>query len=387
MMRLKVSGALLALVSAALFVAAGILASRAKGEALLDKYLRASWQEQSKLRQKLLHSADKVIPAAVSRLKTEEFSRTAVPTWSDAPARHGAEVLRTFVRTEEHKAAVVRMVAPLLKSKDANDRGWSNYILVGEEAHFAGELADIPQLIRNEKDKEVLWSVLERVYDGPANNRQITKERSAPSDWRKELVKALGECLQTRDSNIVRLTAACLRNIPSPEATALAVKAIRRDPRSVWHFVGLLRQRIGSPHPAALSFKQQQKVLPVLIEMKMEHPDGGDDTLLDVIMDIPDRQVLPAFFEMLEKHKENRNVQRQVSYGIWILFSRYFREETPAEIYDFSVLQDPLCGAIWRRWYRENGDRLTWHETSRKYRLREKSGEPAALPGRAGARR
>ena len=96
------------------------------------------------------------------------------------------------------------------------------------------------------------------------------------------------------------------------------------------------------------------------------------DTLTDIIKDIPDRRVLPAFFAMLEKYKNNSKVQRQASYCIWVLFLEDLRKETPKEIYDMQDLnKDPMrSGELWRRWYKRNKDRLIWNETARKHLLK-----------------
>ena len=149
-----------------------------------------------------------------------------------------------------------------------------------------------------------------------------------------------------------------------------------REIATLW----LIQRKIGLGHSSDLGYQQQEAVIGALIRMKMDNPDIGSDTLSDAIMNISHKRVLPAFFAMLEKHRNNRNLQRQASYSIWILFGRWFPQETPKEIDDMRDLnRDPMrSGEIWRRWYKVNRERLVWDEHSLRYYLKKRIAEQDA---------
>jgi len=356
---------------------AGSLVFAADANSLVDEYLKASWREQMGLRGKIIESAESVIPVALAKLKKEEFAREKVQRWSHSPDRNAADVLRILVRAKAQRSRVVDAVKPLLRSKSQNERGWANYIL-SSSVYYDGELDVMPDLILREKAEDVRWAILDRLYYSLSNNPDVRQKKNTKSDWQTNLTDALGASLESKDDHVLRLIGKCLREIPSERSTEIAVGAIQKDHPSSTHMVGLLRQRVGFRHPAALTQEQQEAVVGNLIRMKMNKPERGSDTLTDVIMDISDKRVLPAFFTMLEKHENSRTVQRQASYSIWILFVRYFRRETPRELYDMKDLnKDPMrSGAIWRHWYKTNGDRLIWDDHSRKYQLKKRNAEP-----------
>jgi len=189
---------------------------------------------------------------------------------------------------------------------------------------------------------------------------------------RRDLVAEIGRLTGTTHSGVRVYVSMCLRAIRSEESTAAAVRAIQDDPMNAYHQLDLLRQRVGSRHPGSLTQEQCEAVVGALIRIKMENPDLGDDSLTDVIMHIRDERVLPAFFEMLERHRDHRNVQRQASYSLWIIFRGGLQNETPGAIRDLRDLnKDPMAsGELWRRWYATNKDRLVWDGGLRRYRLR-----------------
>lgn len=346
-------------------------------ESLMDEYLKASWREQMNLRGKIFESAESVIPVALARLKKEDFAREKVQRSSDSPDRSSADVLRILVRTEVQRDQMIEVLKPLLTSKSKNERGWANYILSGA-VYYDDKLDVMPDLVLREEAEDVRWAILDRLYYSLSNNRDVREKKNTKSDWQSDLTEALGASLESEDDQVLHLVGQCLREIPSERSTEIAVGAIQKNHPGSIHMVDLLRQRVGFGHPASLTQEQQESVVGNLIQMKMNSPERGSDTLTDVIMDIPDKRVLPAFFSILEKHKNSRTVQRQASYSIWIIFTRCLRQETPKEVYDMSDLnKDPMrAGEIWRQWYKTNGDRLIWDDQSRKYRLREGNAEP-----------
>lgn len=343
---------------------------------LVGRFLTASREEQGPLMSELVARGEEVIPVVLARMGREKFLRKEQWTNPKEPFRHSADILGILVRTERHRTRVIDLVQPWLYSKDANERGWGNRVLTGA-GYFPGELEGMPELLSHETVDDVLWALLNRLHDGLANHAEIREIVRKESPWREAVVRVLGQRLQSEDEDVLALTAACLKEIPSAESTAIAVEAVRSRGRSARRFVALLRQRVGFKHPAALTLQQQQAVVGALIELKMQDPAGGDDTLTDVIKDISDTRVLPAFFQMLETHKTDLTVQRQASYCIWVLFTGDLRKEVPKEIYDMKDLnRDPAkSGEAWRRWYQDNKDRLVWDESSRKYRLKESNRE------------
>ena len=346
-------------------------AGPAEAKEFLETYLKASWPEQQELRSKLVELGPEIIPIAVSQMKNEKFSREKLPHGWEAPLRNSADVLGILATTDEHRASVIDLMKPLLVSKDPNERGWSNYVL--SMVHFPGELDNMSELIRNEDVGDVLCTILNRLYYTLLNNRDVAKQKDTESAWRETLVRTLGDCLKSKDDSIVVPAAGCLTEIPSPQSTAIAVEAIVKGQTNPLHFESLLRQRIGTPGPAALTLEQQRAVVGALIETKMKRPQTGSDTWTDIIMDIQDKRVLLAFFQMLETYKDNATVQRQASYSIWIVFTRTpeLRAATPGAVYDMRAIDGnpKQAGEVWRQWYQANKERLTWDEADNCYRL------------------
>ena len=115
-------------------------------------------------------------------------------------------------------------------------------------------------------------------------------------------------------------------------------------------------------------------MVPGLIDIMKGDPEGHPVSPMNILMGIPDKRVLPAFFQMLETHQDNREVQRMASYSIWIIFRNTvsLQSAVPREIADFQELgKDPArAGALWRQWFEKNGERLVWDEQTMGYTLK-----------------
>ncbi len=354
----------------------------AQARDLVDRYLKASYGEQIELDKVIVGSAREIVAVAAAGLKDVPFSIDELPDEGGGLCRNSAAVLVRFADdypyVEDVQSAFRAAVKPLLASELANERGWSNYVL--RAMSYPGDLDDFPGLISREENPEVLWAILGRLGYRLSNDQDGRERKAKESAWRTELIDALEKCLESKDPWVLQSAASCMQGLPAPRTTEIGVDAIRSKAPSAPYFVDMMRQRIGRRHPAEPTVEQQRAIVPALIDMKIKEPDRWADTLTDVLMQIPDKRVLPAFFEMLRRHRDKPNVQRQASYSIWIVFSKSgLREETPEEIYHMEDLNaDPIrSGAVWRAWYEVDGDRLFWDEEAKQYGLRRKAGEGA----------
>ncbi len=345
---------------------------------LLGWYFKVSAKAQVELRPEIVEHAREAVPLLFARFYDEPFARSGLG-WGGAH-RYAAKLLVHLARKDKARKRIVEWARRLLFSVDPDERGWSNHVLVGID--YEGEAEELPVLLLREDDTEVTVAILARLRNRLTRRPGLSKKLQTDAPWREFLTDVLESLLASDDPRVASAAAGCLRDVPTKRSTAIMVDALAQ--RKPWgrSFIGAVKKRTYRLHPAALSAAQQRRIVPGLIRIKMTEPDWGSDTTTDILMNIPDKRVLPAFFEMLERHKDNVTIQRQASYSIWIIFTKSPGLERPAEVRDFKVLTAaPVkAGAAWRRWHRQHRHRLRWDEEAMRYGLE------AAAPTRPASR-
>lgn len=339
--------------------------------ALVDQYLAAGHAEQARLGKAIAQEGPRAVVVVTSRLRDEPYSREATRSKGDytGASRYTASLLRYFATDPAAKAEVIRRLRPMLTSKSANERGWGNLTL----ASFPGEVdvEPIADLLHRERHVEVRHAILVRLWN--CLNRQDVweKVKGAPA-LADAITDQLRPLLDAKDSKTSTMAKCCLERIPTPKTTEIIVAAFRDGKPYAKELINEVKRRQYPHHPAALSLQQQRQIVPYLIQLKLSGQTGADTTT-DILMKIPDQRVVPAFFEMLRKHKDNRTIQRQASYSLWIIFSRTPGLEHPPTIRDYKAMNaDPMrAGEIWRQWHDRHGKDLTWDATVNRYTLRK----------------